>query len=35
MLKKLEKDTDKPVVFGGRRLFEKLCKNHLKSSGEN
>jgi IS605 OrfB family transposase len=20
---------DKPVVFGGRRLFEKLCKNHL------
>jgi predicted transposase len=21
--------TDKPVVFGGRRLFEKLCKNHL------
>jgi hypothetical protein len=20
--------TDKPVVFGGRRLFEKLCKNH-------
>jgi len=21
--------TDKSVVFGGRRLFEKLCKNHL------
>jgi IS605 OrfB family transposase len=21
--------TDKPVVFGGRRIFEKLCKNHL------
>jgi predicted transposase len=21
--------TDKPVVFGGKRLFEKLCKNHL------
>jgi IS605 OrfB family transposase len=21
--------TDKPVVFGGRRLLEKLCKNHL------
>jgi len=21
--------TDKPVVFGGRRLFEKFCKNHL------
>ncbi len=21
--------TDKPIVFGGRRLFEKLCKNHL------
>ncbi len=21
--------TDKPVVFGGRRLFEKLCKSHL------
>jgi len=21
--------TDKPVVFGGRKLFEKLCKNHL------
>jgi IS605 OrfB family transposase len=21
--------TDKPVVFGGRRLFEKLCKKHL------
>jgi predicted transposase len=21
--------TDKPVVFGGRRLFEKLCKDHL------
>jgi len=21
--------TDRPVVFGGRRLFEKLCKNHL------
>jgi transposase, putative, N-terminal domain len=21
--------TDKPVVFGGERLFEKLCKNHL------
>ena len=21
--------TDKPVVFGGRRLFEKLCKNHF------
>jgi predicted transposase len=21
--------TDKPVVFGGRRLFEKLCKNHI------
>jgi len=21
--------TDKPVVFGGRRLFKKLCKNHL------
>jgi IS605 OrfB family transposase len=21
--------TDKPVVFGSRRLFEKLCKNHL------
>ncbi|MFZ8785300.1 IS200/IS605 family accessory protein TnpB-related protein [Thermocrinis sp.] len=20
---------EKPVVFGGRRLFEKLCKNHL------
>jgi len=20
---------DKPVVFGGKRLFEKLCKNHL------
>ena len=20
--------TDKPVVFGGKRLFEKLCKNH-------
>jgi hypothetical protein len=19
----------KPVVFGGKRLFEKLCKNHL------
>ena len=33
--------TDKPVVFGGKRLFEELCKNHftgklrekLKSSG--
>jgi IS605 OrfB family transposase len=21
--------TDKPLVFGGKRLFEKLCKNHL------
>jgi len=21
--------TDKPVVFGGKRLLEKLCKNHL------
>ena len=21
--------TDKPVVSGGKRLFEKLCKNHL------
>jgi IS605 OrfB family transposase len=21
--------TDKPVVFGGKRPFEKLCKNHL------
>jgi transposase, IS605 OrfB family, central region len=21
--------TDKPVVFGGKRFFEKLCKNHL------
>ena len=21
--------TDEPVVFGGKRLFEKLCKNHL------
>ena len=21
--------TDKAVVFGGKRLFEKLCKNHL------
>jgi hypothetical protein len=21
--------TDKPVVFGGKRLSEKLCKNHL------
>jgi IS605 OrfB family transposase len=21
--------TDKPVMFGGKRLFEKLCKNHL------
>ncbi len=21
--------TDKPVVFEGKRLFEKLCKNHL------
>jgi IS605 OrfB family transposase len=21
--------TDKPVVFGGKRLFEKFCKNHL------
>jgi len=21
--------TDKPVVFGSRRLFKKLCKNHL------
>jgi IS605 OrfB family transposase len=21
--------TDKPVVFGGKRLFEKLCKNHI------
>jgi IS605 OrfB family transposase len=21
--------TDKPVVFGSRKLFEKLCKNHL------
>ena len=21
--------TDDPVVFGGRRLFERLCKNHL------
>jgi len=21
--------TDKPVVFGGKRLFEKLCKNRL------
>jgi IS605 OrfB family transposase len=21
--------TDKPVVFGSKRLFEKLCKNHL------
>jgi len=21
--------TDKSVVFGGKRLFEKLCKNHL------
>jgi IS605 OrfB family transposase len=21
--------TDKPVVFGGKGLFEKLCKNHL------
>jgi IS605 OrfB family transposase len=21
--------TNKPVVFGGKRLFEKLCKNHL------
>jgi predicted transposase len=37
--------TDKPVVFGGKRLFEKLCKNHLtgkanfwknlKNNGEN
>jgi IS605 OrfB family transposase len=24
-----EYPTDKPVVFGGKRLFEKLCKNHL------
>jgi IS605 OrfB family transposase len=24
--------TDKSVIFGGKRLFEKLCKNHL--SGE-
>ncbi len=24
--------TDKPVVFGSKRLFEKLCRNHL--SGE-
>ena len=21
--------TDKPVVFGSKRLFEKLCKNYL------
>jgi hypothetical protein len=21
--------TDKPVVFEGKRLFEKLCKKHL------
>jgi hypothetical protein len=21
--------TDKPVVFGSKRLFEKPCKNHL------
>ena len=21
--------TNKPVVFGGKRLFEKLCKNYL------
>ena len=21
--------TDKPVVFGSRKLLEKLCKNHL------
>jgi hypothetical protein len=21
--------TGKPVVFEGKRLFEKLCKNHL------
>ncbi len=21
--------TDKPVVFGGKKLFEKLCKNHI------
>jgi predicted transposase len=21
--------TDKPVVFGGRKNFEKLCKNHF------
>jgi IS605 OrfB family transposase len=21
--------TDEPVVFGGRRIFKKLCKNHL------
>jgi predicted transposase len=32
--------TDKSVVFGGKRLFEKLCKNHLtekelKSNGGN
>ena len=35
--------TDRPVVFGGRGLFEKLCKNHLtdkaredlKSNGKN
>ncbi len=27
--------TDKPIVSGGRRLFEKLCKNHLtRKAGE-
>jgi hypothetical protein len=23
---------DKPVVFGGKRLFEKLCKNTLREN---
>jgi Na+/phosphate symporter len=26
--------TDKSVVFGGKRLFEKLCKNHLTEKKE-
>jgi transposase, putative, N-terminal domain len=25
--------TDKPIVFGGRRLYKKLCKNHLTGKG--
>jgi len=25
--------TDKPVLFGGKKLFEKLCKNHLTWKG--